>query len=346
MTKSLYLHIPFCNKICSFCDFNRFVTNNKVKDDYVKKLIELVKKQSINNQYNTIYIGGGTPNCLDNKTLSYLLASLVPFLDKDYEFTIELNPELVNQEQVEILDKNGINRVSLGVQTLNDELLKSIGSSHSKAKVINAIKLLHGVNIKNISCDFIYGFNNQTTNDIKVVFDFLKEYQIPHFSFYELEVDNNSIFNKLKYQKDNDKIQDFGKLIDQISAKLNYIHYEVSNYSIDKNHYAKHNINYWNLEPWKAIGYGAYGFENMVYYHYKNRSFKKVEELWDKETNYQTIIQMGLRMKDGLDLTKNHHLAAFNYYKNLIKDDVIVQNNHVFCKNINNLNQILLKLIK
>ncbi|MBR4486318.1 radical SAM protein [bacterium] len=125
MTRHLYIHIPFCKSICSYCDFVRIKsTNNSLHKKYLDLILKQIKKESVFNQYETIYIGGGTPNALSNFNLNYLLQTLNLYLDKKsiYEFCIELNPELVSLEQVEILKKNNINRVSLGVQTTNDKI--------------------------------------------------------------------------------------------------------------------------------------------------------------------------------------------------------------------------------
>ncbi|MBO7044473.1 radical SAM protein [bacterium] len=125
MTRHLYIHIPFCKSICTYCDFVRIKSSNHtLHKQYLDLILNQIKQESIFNQYETIYIGGGTPNALSNINLNYLLQTLNLYLDKKglYEFCIELNPELVTLKQIEILKKNNVNRVSLGVQTTNDQI--------------------------------------------------------------------------------------------------------------------------------------------------------------------------------------------------------------------------------
>ncbi|GHU30456.1 hypothetical protein FACS1894166_00130 [Bacilli bacterium] len=178
----LYIHIPFCKNICTYCDFVRFVSNQSEIDQYVDDLINQFQKQYTHHVFKTIYIGGGTPNYLSARTLNRLLSTLAPHLSKDYEFTIECNPELLSLEQAKIFKANKVNRASIGVQTVNNTILRKFHRQHALKDVQNAIANLRKVGIINVSCDFIYGFNELTDKDINDAIKFIKTYRIPHVS--------------------------------------------------------------------------------------------------------------------------------------------------------------------
>jgi oxygen-independent coproporphyrinogen-3 oxidase len=225
--KHLYIHIPFCKNICHYCDFVRFVTNKKTQQKYIKKII-LELNELPKNYFKTIYIGGGTPNCLDNILLSLLLKTCKKLLEKKYEFTIECNPEFVDQKQVNIFNTYNINRISIGAQTTNNLILKKYNRKHSFDDVVNAIKILRLNNIDNINLDFIYGFNELKKTDIVNVIKFVKKNKIPHVSFYALELKENSFISKNKIFLSDEKIDDELKLIVSLFKKNNYHRYEVS----------------------------------------------------------------------------------------------------------------------
>ncbi|MGL4951977.1 MAG: radical SAM protein, partial [Mycoplasma sp.] len=207
-TKHLYIHIPFCKNICTYCDFFRQKIDNG--NELVSKYIELIKKQvqeeSSLAQFSTIYIGGGTPNFLTNSDLANLLNFLKDYIDtsEEFEFTIECNPEFITEEQVIIFKNNYVNRISLGVQILNDKILKELNRGHTVSDVQNAINILKNNGFYNISCDFIYGLENMTENDIVNVLQFVVDNEIKHVSYYALEVKEGSVLKQKDYLVDED----------------------------------------------------------------------------------------------------------------------------------------------
>jgi oxygen-independent coproporphyrinogen-3 oxidase len=225
MPKHLYIHIPFCNAICTYCDFKRYIKNDEIKNEYVARIIHDIKKID-NNKFDSIYIGGGTPNCLSDSALSLLLNECKKHCSKKTEFTIECNPESVNDKQVKIFIKNNVNRVSLGVQTTNNALLKRMNRKHNLNDVKNAIKIFRNNNLNNISCDFIYGFNEIKNTDLKTTINFINEYKIPHVSFYSLETKPNSILTKTGYKIKEEKQESDLKYIE---SHLKLSRYEISN---------------------------------------------------------------------------------------------------------------------
>lgn len=351
MTKHLYIHIPFCKNICHYCDFVRFKKN---ADDscirkYLEKIIKQVTEESTLNQYETIYIGGGTPNMLNDDDLEFLLSNLNKYVNKKniYEFCIELNPEFVTENQVNILAKNNINRVSIGVQTTNNEILKQINRKHTFEEVKNAIEKLYLADIFNVSCDFIYALPNLTIKDIDDAISFIDEFQIHHVSFYALEIKEGSQLNAIGYEVDEDLEAEQLEYIDKKLKGIGLCRYEVSNWSKDFDTQSLHNKAYWLTEDWKAIGLSASGFENKTLYKYEGTldNFVKVEQKLTTAEYYLQVLMMGLRLVDGIDVVNNHRNSeAYAMYFN----DIIycrIRNNKLQCKNINLLHETLVNIV-
>lgn len=341
-TKHLYIHIPFCKSICTYCNFYRTKEKNKEKiNEYIIKITNQIQK--IDNLFSTIYIGGGTPNYLENENLSFLLFNLQKNVSSTTEFTIECNPELVTDEQVKIFAKYRVNRVSLGIQSLNDSTLKLLNRTHNSNDAINAIDILYKNNIKNISCDFIYNLPNMTLKDLDKIFNFILTKKIKHISFYSLEVKKNSKLEHIKYKIDSDKEDFFFEKIKKKFIEIKYQRYEISSWSISDEFYSKHNLAYWKLENWAAIGDGSYGFEKDCYYFNKPNvcTFDK----WSDKEIYQNILMMGLRLIKGIDLKINKNHCAFNYFKDKINDQVNINEGFVSAKNIDFLHDLLIKII-
>ena len=163
----LYVHIPFCNTICTYCDFPKIIANNQKKEEYINYLIkELETYKDKLKDVKTVYIGGGTPYSFNLSLLRKLFEALKPYLDSSIENTIEINSELFNEEQAKLFKEFNINRVSIGVQTFNEKLLKIINRHHNKSMVLNTINILKEHNIDNINVDMIYGLPYQTLDNL------------------------------------------------------------------------------------------------------------------------------------------------------------------------------------
>lgn len=347
LTKHLYIHIPFCAQICKFCDFQRIKTNNiNLMEEYAEKIIHQVKFSSFKKQYKTIYLGGGTPNFLPSHCLEKLLVFLGQYLDDEYEFTIECNPDLINLQQVEIFKKSKLNRISLGVQSMNNEILKKMNRTHTIDDVNRSINLLKSNGIENISCDFIYNLPNESINDLLEIKKFISKHQIKHVSIYSLEIKENAILNKENYKISNEIEEDKLLIIKQMMNDLKYHRYEVSNWTIE-NHYSNHNLAYWKSDSWKAIGFGAHGFENQTIYKIGG-SLKKfyvaeIEQLSSKDYYFQ-ILMMGLRLASGINLSIQKNLEAYLFFKDKLKN-VSIKDNHLIANDIDLLDDILINLI-
>lgn len=346
-TNHLYIHIPFCKEICTYCDFYRTKTNNySVKKIYINKIINELNQD--NNLYKTIYIGGGTPNYLDDELLNNLLKNLKNKLQNNFEFTIECNPEFINENQLEVFKKNNVNRISLGVQTLNENILKLLKRTHNNNHVYNAIKLLNDFKFNNISLDFIYNLPLMKNKDLYDIFKFIKENYIKHISFYSLEIKEGSILNKSNYKINHNLEEEQFEIIKNEFEKLNYDRYEISNWAINHNYYSNHNLAYWNMENWKALGISSYGFENNIYY--KNEGnindWKKIDQNWSKLDLLQNIFIMGLRKTEGIDLNKPINKKAYLFLKNKLNfNNLVLENNKLKVKNIDLLNETLIDII-
>lgn len=351
MTKHLYLHIPFCKSICDYCDFCRFKVplNSPKIEDYIDLLIEQVQNESEPEQYTTIYLGGGTPNYLSDELMKKLLEALSPYLDTSgaYEFCLECNPEFVTVSQAKIFKKYGINRVSLGVQTTNNKILKLLNRQHTIEKAQTAIENLHKANITNISCDFIYALENLVEQDIENAIEFVMKNDIKHVSYYALEVKPGSALAKQGYVVDEEVEADQLEYINQFLEFNGYRRYEVSNWAKAPEFESLHNKAYWLTNDWKGLGYGASGFENRTMYKWEGSLLD-----WEKESVqislkdlYLQVLMMGLRLVDGIDVINNERNSeAYAHFF----DDIVecyIRNGHLRVKNLNLLHETLVNIV-
>ncbi|MCL2621899.1 MAG: coproporphyrinogen III oxidase family protein, partial [Firmicutes bacterium] len=192
MTTSLYIHIPFCDKKCNYCNFISFVENQSVQHEYVAAVIKELESYKWH-ILKTIYIGGGTPSVLYNGAITQIFEIIrCNFeLTKDCEITIEVNPNSLTQQKIDEYKKAGVNRVSVGVQSFNNKTLEYLGRLHTSGQAINAIELLQKNNITNINVDIIYGVEN---DDLKTTLNTLLKLNIPHVSAYSLIYEPNTKF--------------------------------------------------------------------------------------------------------------------------------------------------------
>ncbi len=346
MTEHLYIHIPFCNHICSYCDFPRVLKEGQDTKKYVQMVVAELKAGSDLKQYKTVFLGGGTPNALDYEDLDFLLAEIQPYLQDTYEWTIETNPDLIDQAQVDLFTKYGINRVSIGVQTTNNDILRKLNRQHTIEDAINAVQLLYKNNIFNVSVDFIYNLKGLALSDIDNSIKLLKDNEIPHVSFYALEIKDGSILNAQGETIDEDNEGEQMTYIINGLETAGYHRYEISNWSINPKTQCEHNKAYWKTHEWRAIGFGASGFENQTLYNIKGDlyNWEVKQETLKKKEYYQQILMMGLRLIEGIDLSVPHQLDAYRmFYDDLI--NVYVRDNHLCAKHIDLLHECLVEII-
>lgn len=321
--KGLYIHIPFCKHICSYCDFPKKIAyNNEQIDKYLNKLIEEINELN-NEDFDTIYIGGGTPNSLNDSNLKYLLKNIYNKKIKYKEYTIECNPELITKEQVLLFKKYGINRVSLGVQTFNDKGLKLLNRHHNESDIINSVNILKENGINNINIDLIYGYFNETIDDLKYDLEMINKLNITHVSCYTLILEKNTLLYKLHKEKElnEDLIADMMDYTYKYLAKIGFNHYEISNFAKDR-YESLHNLKYWNKNDYIGLGMGATSSINnkritnsyLINNYLKNKD-KYIEYLNIDDLKKEFII-MGLRKIKGI-LKEDY----YNRFNSKINDD-------------------------
>ena len=319
--KSLYVHIPFCKNICSYCNFAKLLYVEKNVISYLKTLkkeIISLKKQ----KYKTIYIGGGTPSSLPFSHLNDLLMFLNKYLRKNNEFSIELNVEDINEELLKILKNNHINRISIGVQTLNDKYIQLINRHHNSQMVKKNIQLAKKY-FNNINVDLMYGFPNQTFKELQEDVKNFLELDIQHLSCYSLQIEENTIFFQKNYKNliNNDLEAKMYRYIVKTLNKNQFKRYEISNFA-KKGFQSKHNLVYWNNQQYYGVGLYASGYCNN--YRYTNtRNFqqylldfnkKEYFYLTKKDVMFEQIM-LNLRLDKGLNINKFNKIFSCDFFK-------------------------------
>lgn len=313
---SAYVHIPFCTQICYYCDFSKVFIKNQPVDSYLEHLIEEYHSYDIK-KLRTLYIGGGTPTALSAPQLAFLLEKLTDKLDLSYleELTIEANPGDLDEEKIAVLKDSPVNRVSLGVQTFNDRMLKQIGRSHLEKDIYENIANLKKAGFDNISIDLIYALPKQTMEDVKINVAKAIALDIPHMSLYSLILENHTVFmnrmrrGKLPLPKEDLEAEMFDYIIAELE-KAGFEHYEISNFS-KPGFESRHNLMYWDNAEYYGIGAGASGYVDGVRYknhgpirHYLQAveagNARVQEEVLTLKEKMEEEMFLGLRKKSGV----------------------------------------------
>ena len=306
---SIYIHIPFCNNICSYCDFNKVFYNKKLISNYLEQLRLEIQKNYKNEKVKTIYIGGGTPSSLSYTELNELL-NITNIFNKsdDCEITIECNPENMDSQKISLLKKNGVNRVSIGVQSFNWNVLKLLNRNHTKEQVFSLIQNLKNIGINNINIDLMFGVREQSLDDIRNdLAEFLK-LDIPHLSYYSLILEEHTKLYIDNYQEiDDDIIASQYDFICEYLKNNGYNHYEISNFS-KPGYSSMHNLTYWNNEYYYGFGCGAHGYIDDIRYEntrsitkYIDGKYRLFENKISLKENMENEIMLGFRKLDGIN---------------------------------------------
>lgn len=308
--RAFYVHIPFCEHICAYCDFVRCGYHEQLADDYLEALIQEIRLQDLSS-VETVYIGGGTPSVLSTAQLSRLLTALKPCLQQAKEITMEANVENLSEEKVELFQSFGGNRFSIGVQSFDDGHLKRMNRLHNKAQIMDCIEMIRKKGIVNISIDLMYSLPFQTMEQWQCDLKEALGLKVPHISLYSLTIEENSKFNRLGLQPcDNETEGKMYELACTLLAEAGYEHYEVSNFA--KHGYASlHNRMYWRYEDFIGVGCGASGKEHHCRYdhpfrldRYLQSDFgRQVTQLTQKDEMFEHLM-MSLRMAEGLDIER------------------------------------------
>jgi putative oxygen-independent coproporphyrinogen III oxidase len=344
LIRSAYIHIPFCQQICHYCDFNKMFLKNQPVDEYLASLekeMALTLQQAPTNQLDTIFVGGGTPTALSEKQLKYLCESInrqLP-IHTTTEFTFEANPGDLNLEKFKILRSAGVNRISFGVQTFNKDLLKKIGRTHQPSDVFQSIEWAKQAGFENISIDLIYGLPEQTLVDFEETLKIAFSLNLPHFSGYSLIIEPKTVFynqmrkGKLPIVGEDLDAEMYGTLMAQM-AQHGYQQYEISNFS-KEGFESKHNLTYWNNESYYGFGAGAHsyvkGYRNANYGPLKkymepldNEMLPVMEEhLVTKVEQMEEEMFLGLRKTNGVSISqfgKKYGESPLQYFSKQIEE--------------------------
>ncbi|MGM0378305.1 MAG: radical SAM family heme chaperone HemW [Bacillota bacterium] len=341
MNKSIYIHIPFCKSKCYYCDFVSD-TNLDLIDKYIKfliKEIDLYKKNLKNSNIETIYIGGGTPSVLSSKYISRIFKRIKKYNDLKNlkEFTIEINPKTINKLKLKKYKDIGINRLSIGLQSTNNKILKKLGRIHTFELFKQKYKLARDLGFENISLDLMFGLPSQSENLFKDTLKKVISLNPEHISAYSLKVEKGTKFYQLK--KDN-KLnlpsealdRKMYKILLNILEKNNYNLYEISNFS-KKDYKSKHNLAYWHRHNYFGFGVAAHGFldnnryGNFIdfdnYFKSIDKGKKPIEEVevLNKEEKIFEEIMLRLRLTEGIninEMNKKYKIDFLDRYKNVI----------------------------
>lgn len=351
---SVYIHIPFCSRICSYCDFAKVYKNDEWIDKYLmeleKEIMDLYKGEKV----KTLYFGGGTPSVLNINQLEYLF-DIVRFfdLDENAEITFECNLEDINEEKLIFL-KDKVNRLSIGVQSFNPRVLDVLGRSKSDSDKINVAKKY----FDNINIDLMYGFNDVSLDEFKDdIYKFL-EFDVPHISAYNLIIEENTKLYIDGYKAKYDTL--FDRTLEEILKKHGYIHYEISNYA-RKGFESKHNLTYWNNDYYYGFGLGASGYLGNIRYDntrslnkYLSGKYRLNDNIIDDNEKMQNEFILGLRKLNGINKKSffdkyKMDIKSIWVVKNLLRDGFLLENdNYVYInpKYLYLSNEILLKFLE
>lgn len=307
--RSVYIHIPFCKSICSYCDFCKFLLNKNFINSYLKALKEEIKEKYQFEVLKTLYIGGGTPSSLKKEELEKLFKIIKIFnLDKNYEFTFEVNVNDLTEDLLLFLKENKVNRLSIGIQTFNKKYLKLLNRKNND--VINKINLAKKY-FDNINVDLMYGFFNQTLKELQEDLDLFLKLELNHISTYALILENNTKLKIDNYQELDDNTQrNMYDKIRKILKNNGYNHYELSNFA-KKGYESRHNLNYWNNKEYYGFGLGASSYVNgkritntRSLNKYIKHDYSFEEEIITKKIDMENEMILGLRTTKGVSKQK------------------------------------------
>lgn len=371
---SLYIHIPFCESKCHYCNFVSFKSSTSEKNKYINSLIrEIEINKNKNDIVKTIFIGGGTPSSLNDGDILKISNSLFENfnIDKTVEFTIEANPNSFTKEKAREYKKAGINRISFGLQSTNNKLLKLINRIHTKKDFINCVKLVKNMGFSNINADILLGLPHQKLIDVKNTLNLLLKLKLPHISCYSLILEEETpLYNliktgKMKLPNEKKTLKYYNYVLKKLK-KHKIFRYEVSNFA-KLGFECKHNLTYWNLNNYLGLGLNSHSkiddirFENFSdlknYYEKLDNNEKpiKKETVLIENDKKEEYIMLKLRTREGINLQEYNQLFNENLEKQkaneinfLLKNNFIqIVNTNLFATNLGFqvLNSIILKLI-
>lgn len=359
---SLYIHVPFCDHICAYCDFCKVFYKEEWADQYLDALSYEILDKELPFSYDTIYIGGGTPSSLSEKQLQKLFDILQPYTQNIQEYSIEINPESMTLEKLELLVHYGINRISIGVQSFDDGILKRINRYHNKDFAIEWIKKCQEKGIQDINIDLMYGLPSQSLEHVYHDIDLIDKLDVSHVSVYSLILEDHTVLKNQNYKPLNDEEDAYW--YEHINAYLKskgFLHYEVSNYYKDKP--SLHNLVYWHYEDYDGVGLSAHSLKNHHRYEntcsltrYMNHFYLQDDIELSRQDEMFEMIMMGLRLREGMSLAlffnkfridfKEKYACIIDKYEKL--NMLVVEDGYIktTLKGMNYLNTILVDFLE
>ncbi|WP_160686157.1 radical SAM family heme chaperone HemW [Clostridium sp. C2-6-12] len=352
---SLYIHIPFCKQKCLYCDFPSYAGKERFMDEYIEALNKEILDKADQYIIKSIFIGGGTPSYLKDSSLLSLLITLNKLnLKENLEFTIECNPGTLSREKLEIMKSNNINRISMGLQSTKNSILKEIGRIHSYEEFKNNYFLAREIGFNNINVDLMFGLPKQKFNDWKDSLEEIVKLEPEHISAYSLIIEEGTLFYKL-YEKDKLELPEENQeremylYTKQILNRYGYHQYEISNFSKHGKE-CFHNKVYWKCNEYLGLGVAASSFidnkriknidDIQAYIMKINNNESVVEEIHvnDIEDDMEEFMFMGLRMIEGISINEFRNRFNKNIYevyrdsieKNIKKELLICNSERLF----------------
>ena len=354
----IYIHIPYCKQACHYCDFH-FSTSIKTKNEMINCIVKEmdIRESEFSKKINSLYIGGGTPSLMTNLELETIFNGLEKKISIGdiKEITIEINPEDLISKKLEFYKEIGINRLSIGIQSMNNKILKWMNRSHDTNQVINGLNNTKDAGFENISLDFIYGTPKNLSRDYKDELLEILKFNPTHLSCYHLTIEDGTYFGhlekkrKIKRIEDDISQQEFRWISEKLKSK-NYQHYEISNFAVQGKE-SFHNSNYWNQSSYIGLGPGAHSFRNSTrrWNISNNRLYIKnikagipyfEQEVLSPYDIVNEKIMLGLRTLNGLD--KDHVFSIVpqdikeeieSKLNTFLKDEILISNNNIISMN-------------
>lgn len=354
----IYIHIPYCKQACHYCDFH-FSTSMKTKNEMIDCIVKEmdIRESEFSKKIDSLYIGGGTPSLMTNLELETIFNGLEKKISIGdiKEITIEINPEDLISEKLEFYKEIGINRLSIGVQSMNNNILKWMNRSHDTNQVINGLNNTKIAGFENINLDFIYGTPKNLSRDYKSELLEILKFNPTHLSCYHLTIEDGTYFGHLEKKKKIKRIEDdvsqqeFRWISEKLKSK-NYQHYEISNFAVQGKE-SFHNSNYWNQSSYIGLGPGAHSFRNSIrrWNISNNRLYIKnikagipyfEQEVLSPYDIVNEKIMLGLRTLNGLD--KDHVFSIVpqaikeeieSKLNTFLKDEILLSTNNIISMN-------------
>ena len=335
--RGVYIHIPFCNKICSYCDFPKQVYNKDFAKNYLESLSKEIETHYEEDTVKSIYIGGGTPSVLDMEGLTKLFKIIDKFNRTfEAEITFEMNVDDVTEEKILFLKSKGVNRISVGIQSFNKKNQEFLGRKHSKKEIFERITLIKRIGIENINVDLMYALPNQSVFSLK---QDLKQYLklgVDHISTYSLIIEPHTRIYVEGVTNINEELDaKMYEVICKVLSKNGFNHYEVSNFARNKKE-SEHNLIYWNNEEYYGFGLGAHGFINDLRYEntknyteYISGNYRVEEMFLSTRDDMENEVMLGLRKLEGINIKKFYEKYGKNIQdefelKSVVKDGLLV----------------------